>query len=444
MSRRKTPPGATTAISFHVRNDNGAWRSADPSDSALSRAKRGRQWRARCRFRLGDGTMTQLSRSAQTPAMAQAALEQLIAAEGRLFGGEEVAVPTLGELVEWAVRRIEDGRDSSVRSSNSQRTYLGVATRWAGFKAIAATDGPEKKKRLKRSREYSSAIYAIPIDRVTPADLADEVERVHSAGGGGSLPQLRAIWRKATARGLAKRHISSDPAAGLKIPSTSATRGKRVYSNGSPRPRDNSLTGEQLAMLRVKSKERHPRQRHDVGDLIVLGSYTGLRIAEANSLRWVDVHLEQEHPYLSVEGQVFGAGADRSWTPRLKTESSRRAVPLPAPAVDLLRARERKALEARVSVAKAAGAGSEFVFPSHTGGVPDLATTTKAVRRTLDRAGFPWVTFHTLRRTVERQLMDAGVDARVIMAVMGHDPATSWSAYVDRNVDVSDVASVIR
>lgn len=40
--------------------------------------------------------------------------------------------------------------------------------------------------------------------------------------------------------------------------------------------------------------------------------------------------------------------------------------------------------------------------------------------------------------------MDAGVDARVIMAVMGHDPATSWSAYVDPNVDVTGVATIIR
>lgn len=388
--------------------------------------------------------MTILSRSAQTPAMAQAALEQLIAAERNSVVSDEVAVPTLGGLVGWAVRRIEDGKDVSVRSSNSRRTYLGVASRWAGYEPAASTGAIERAGRLNRSREYSTAVYDLPIDRVTPADLADEVERVATAGGGGSLPQLRAIWRKAISRGIALRHISSDPAAGLKLPSQSETRGKRVYSNGSARPRDNSLSGEELALLRSKVKERYPRQRLDVSDLINLGSYTGLRIAEANSLRWVDVHLDDVGAHLSVEGQVFGAGADRSWEPRLKTESSRRTVPLPRPAVDLLRLRQQAALESRVSERGAPGVGTEFVFPSQMGGVPDLATTTKAVRRTLDRAGFPWVTFHTLRRTVERQLMDAGVDARVIMAVMGHDPATSWSAYVDRNVDVSDVATVIR
>src|SRR5699024_5500243 len=85
-----------------------------------------------------------------------------------------------------------------------------------------------------------------------------------------------------------------------------------------------------------------------------------------------------------------------------------------------------------------------FVFPTQSGGVPDTVTARKAVRRKLDRAGFPWATFHTLRRTVERQLMDASVDPRVIMAVMGHDPATSWASYVDhKSVDVDVAATAL-
>lgn len=41
--------------------------------------------------------------------------------------------------------------------------------------------------------------------------------------------------------------------------------------------------------------------------------------------------------------------------------------------------------------------------------------------------------------------MDAGVDPRVIMSVMGHDPATSWASYVDsKSVDVDVAASVLK
>lgn len=144
-----------------------------------------------------------------------------------------------------------------------------------------------------------------------------------------------------------------------------------------------------------------------------------------------------------LESQVFGAGADRKWEPRVKTDSSRRPVPRPPPAADILRERPEAARAARAE-GTLDGVGAKFVFPAQMGGVLDLVTTMKAVRRTVDRAGFPWATFHTLRRTVERQLLDADADPRVIMAVMGHDSATSWSAYVDRNVDASGVAGLLR
>src|SRR5690625_7865438 len=91
-------------------------------------------------------------------------------------------------------------------------------------------------------------------------------------------------------------------------------------------------------------------------------------------------------------------------------------VPLPPAAVELLQARKERAAAARRG-AKASDPALRFVFPTQSGGVPDTVTARKAVRRKLDRAGFPWATFHTLRRTVERQLMDASVDPRVIMEI---------------------------
>src|SRR5699024_10576154 len=104
------------------------------------------------------------------------------------------------------------------------------------------------------------------------------------------------------------------------------TRSKRDWSSdvcSSDLPLNNSLTDAQLVTLREEVKVRHPQQRLDVGDLIILGSYTGLRINEANSLRWEDVHLGDERSFLTVEGQVYGSGTDRRWEPLLKRESSR-------------------------------------------------------------------------------------------------------------------------
>lgn len=104
--------------------------------------------------------------------------------------------------------------------------------------------------------------------------------------------------------------------------------------------------------------------------------------------------------------------------------------------MELLRARQERAKVEHGDV-KTTYHSIEIVFPTQSSGVPDAVTARKAVRRKLDRAGFPWATFHTLRRTVERPLRDADVAPRVIMAAMGNDPATSWTSYVDhKSVDV--------
>lgn len=443
MARRRTAPGDTTGTAYHVRIDGGPWRAADPSDSTMARAKRGRRWRARTRMGRADGTTTTVSRSGLTPGGAQEALELVISEERRGILDPEDTVPTLGDLIAWAVQRIEKGRDPKVTSPNSILKYVSVARLWAGHPASQFDeDLARRRSHIKDVAQHESRVHGIRIDRLTPADLADELERV-AALGAGSLPHLRALWRKATARGVALRHITIDPAIGLPLPSPSMAPANRVYKNGARRPLNNSLTDAQLETLRAEVRVRHPQQRLDVSDLIILGTYTGLRINEANSLRWVDVHLGEERSFLTVEGQVYGNGVARRWEPRLKRESSRRTVPLPPAAIELLRARYEAAEASRLD-GTASDASTTFVFPTRSGGVPDAVTARKAVRRKLDRAGFPWATFHTLRRTVERQLMDAGVDPRVIMSVMGHDPATSWASYVDhKSVDIDSAARAL-
>ena len=150
MARRKTAPGDTTAVAYHVRTDQGPWTAADPMDIAVSRAKRGRQWRARTRMGLSDGSTMTVSRSGATPAIALAALDLVIVQERQRILAPETAVPTFGELIGWAVDRIKAGRDPNVKSTNSQRTYVGVATRWAEHpvpEADSTASGPRAPSR---------------------------------------------------------------------------------------------------------------------------------------------------------------------------------------------------------------------------------------------------------------------------------------------------------
>lgn len=125
-------------------------------------------------------------------------------------------------------------------------------------RSAALERAPGSRRRARPYGVHTSRVHGIRIVDLTPAGLADEVERIAEAGGTSALPQLRALWRKATGRALALRLVTTEPAAGLRLPSTRATRGKRIDSNGSPRTRDDVLALEQVAELRAAVRVRHP------------------------------------------------------------------------------------------------------------------------------------------------------------------------------------------
>jgi integrase len=88
---------------------------------------------------------------------------------------------------------------------------------------------------------------------------------------------------------------------------------------------------------------------------------------------------------------------------------------------------------------------SGFAFPApRTGERRDRRNTTRAVRGLLDRAGFPWASPHTFRRTVATLLDAQGVGLATIANVLGHaDPSMTARAYLGRKSDTSAVADLL-
>ena len=103
---------------------------------------------------------------------------------------------------------------------------------------------------------------------------------------------------------------------------------------------------------------------------------------------------------------------------RLKSHNGRRTVPIPA---ELARA---------LWVARPAG-GSGPMFATRNG----TRFSDRNVRRVLDaateRAGVPWVSFHTFRHTCASMLFDGGKNVAQVAAWLGHsDPAFTLRTYV--------------
>jgi integrase len=151
--------------------------------------------------------------------------------------------------------------------------------------------------------------------------------------------------------------------------------------------------------------------------LYVTVATTGLRQGEAFGLAWEDIHLENR--YLVVQRSLQRQTGRGFVLKDVKTEKSRRVVPLTSVAVEAVRAHRKMQLERRILL------GSDWmdsgrVFTAESGAPLDAANTLKRYYAALEAAGLPRVTFHDLRHTADTMMANEGVPAHVIQAVLGH------------------------
>jgi integrase len=118
------------------------------------------------------------------------------------------------------------------------------------------------------------------------------------------------------------------------------------------------------------------------------------------------------------------------------TGAGRRTIRLPPRTVELLRRRlaDLPAYEA-----------DAVLFPSPNGHLRGPSNTSGDLRQALDRAGLPWVTSHTFRKTVATWLDDAGLSARQIADHLGHSrPSLTQDVYLGRGAASLRTAAAIR
>jgi integrase len=198
-----------------------------------------------------------------------------------------------------------------------------------------------------------------------------------------------------------------------------------------PRP-VRAMTTDEVVMLRAVIREDATALVLDLPDLIDFILGTGLRIGEACAVRWSAVDLRAG--VLEVNSTVVRTKEHGLIVQdRPKSAAGWRVIALPHSIVDML--------ERRRGVG---GPASEVVFRSPFGKVRDRSNTTGDLRRAFDRAGFDWVTSHTLRKTVATRLDDAGLSARQIADHLGHArPSLTQDVYLGRKVVSSEAARVL-
>jgi len=147
--------------------------------------------------------------------------------------------------------------------------------------------------------------------------------------------------------------------------------------------------------------------------LIILVCSTGMRLGEALGLRWQDLDLREGVAHVRVQ---LSEANHRPELQDVKTQSSRREVPLTPEAVAALRRWREKCLQ-EGSYHNPLG----LVFVGE-GGTPLWKSDflRRVFHPLLRRAGLPRYTFHSLRHAVATTLLKANVHPKTVAALLGH------------------------
>ena len=137
-----------------------------------------------------------------------------------------------------------------------------------------------------------------------------------------------------------------------------------------------TLTADQLSAFFREARDS------GVYELYYLDLATGLRRGELLGLKWLDVDFDRG--VLKIQRAISRQNGRVEETP-LKTKNACRTLPLSADAIDVLKAQKNKT------------GGSEWVFPSPTGGPMSPDSVLHMLQRVLKRAGLPRIRFHDLR-----------------------------------------------
>jgi integrase len=333
--------------------------------------------------------------------------------------------PTRAQAERRLREALRDRADAGSTPLPADSRLSAMATLW-----LADVDASDLASGTKRLYRFVAHSYVLPglgellLRELTVAAVDRLLTTVTADHGPAAAKSTRSVLSGIL--GLAVR---------LGLLATNPVRDAPARRTGRSARRPRALSVEEVDLLRARLAADATAVRRDLPDLVDFLLGTGLRIGEACALRPADVDLTAGT--LTVTGTVIrepGRGLLIQDAP--KTGAGRRAIPLPPRTVELLHRR---------IAAIPPGEGDPVVFPSPNGHLRDPSNTSGDLRQALNRAGLPWVTSHTFRKTVATRLDDAGLSARQIADHLGHSrPSLTQDVYLGRGTASPRTAATIR
>ena len=246
-----------------------------------------------------------------------------------------------------------------------------------------------------------------PIGEITCIDIQRYVNDLTKQGYG--LSTIKKQMRIVTAplkQASALHIIPADPGIGIRLPSR--------YNVAKPERIVEAYTAhEQTALLNVISSGRRTGYF-----AIMLMIETGLRVGEVLALRWQDVQLSRKR--INVRNTVVRlANKKKSFVQdSVKSESSRRTIPLTAEAVQIL---EKQYARKR----------NEWVFANDDGERLSYEALRYQTRKACKEAGIEYRGEHVFRHTFATNCYHKGIDVKILSRLLGHaDVNITYNLYI--------------
>lgn len=230
-------------------------------------------------------------------------------------------------------------------------------------------------------RKHLSALSGMPVQKVTRADVSEQLAKVAKQNGPYAANRARAALSALFSWAIGEGLVETNPVIGTNKATDELAR-------------DRVLSPEELSVVWRAAGEG------SYAAIVRLLILTGQRREEVGGMLWSE---------LDLEAAVWRIGAERT------KNGLAHHVPLSAPAIAILTALERR--EGRNLVF---GAGSgPFQGWSNAKGTLN-ARALQRLRADGKGASFPPWRLHDLRRTVATRLVDLGVLPHVVEAILNH------------------------
>ncbi|MCP3017356.1 site-specific integrase [Nocardiopsis dassonvillei] len=264
----------------------------------------------------------------------------------------------------------------------------------------------------------------VPLEELTPARVREAFEHIaqYTASAGAPLSaatvqRIRATLRAALNSAVRERLLSANPAQGLRLEGGRSAR-PVVWTDQAVAEWVHSGVRPAVAVWTVE-QTRHFLDfvtDHRLYALFHLLVMTGLRRGEVVALRWPDLDLIQGTVRVERQLQAHRGGLVELAP---KSAASRRMLVLDHTTTGVLRRHQwhqQKEAEEQGRVWDARG----FVFTAVRGGPLAPQRLSRLFRKLNTESGLPPVRLHDLRHGAATLALAAGVELKVVQAMLGH------------------------